>query len=159
MLNEEERREIEAELAHYETKRAACIEALKILQRHRGWISDESIKELAPLLDMSPDELDNVATFYNLIFRQPVGDHVILLCDSVSCWLMGYEQVREHLEKRLGVGLGETTPDDKFTLIPMVCLGTCDHAPAMMVDEDLHRDLDEDKIDEILARYRNGDSA
>jgi len=154
MLSDEERREIEEELSHYDYKRAACIEALKIVQRHRGWVSDESIHDLAPVLEMSPDELDNVATFYNLIYRQPVGEHVILLCDSVSCWLMGYDQILARLKERLGVDLGETTQDNKFTLLPMVCLGTCDHAPAMMIDDELYRDLNPDKVDQILEEYR-----
>jgi len=154
MLSDEERREIEAEMAHYEYRRAACIEALKILQRTRGWISDESIQDLTGILEMTADEIDNVATFYNLIFRQPVGDHVILLCDSVSCWLMGYEELRSHLRQRLGVEFGQTTEDGAFTLLPMVCLGACDHAPVMMVDEDLHRDLTSEKVDQILDEYR-----
>ena len=79
---------------------------------------------------------------------------MILLCDSVSCWLMGYDQILERLKERLGVELGETTPDNKFTLLPMVCLGTCDHAPAMMIGEELYRDLDPDKVDQILEGYR-----
>lgn len=150
MLTDQERKKIEAELEEYEYKRGACIEALKILQHHRGWISDDSIKDLAPVLEMTPDELDNVATFYNLIFRKPVGEHVILVCDSVSCWLMGYENIREHLSSRLDIQFGETTPDGKFTLLPMVCLGDCDHAPVMMIDETFYHDLNPDKIDEIL---------
>lgn len=153
MLTTEEQQEIEQELSHYEYKRAACIEALKILQRHRRWISDESLHDLAPLLEMSVHELDNVATFYNLIFRQPVGEHIILLCDSVSCWLMGYEQIRAHLQTRLGIGLGETTANGRFTLLPMPCLGDCDHAPALMIDEDLHHDLDETKVSQLLENY------
>lgn len=156
MLTEEERQAIETEIQHYPFKRAACIEALKIVQRHRRWVSDQSIKDLAPHLDMTPDELDNVATFYNLIFRKPVGEHVILICNSVSCWMMGYQQIYQHLKKRLGIGLGETTPDARFTMIPMVCLGACDHAPVIMVDEETYRDLDENKIDEILAQYQEG---
>lgn len=156
MLSEEERQEIEKELGHYDYKRAACIEAMKILQRHRGWISDESLADLAPMLEMSTAELDNVATFYNLIYRQPVGEKVILVCDSISCWLMGYEKIRDHLQERLGIGYGETTEDGKFTLLPMVCLGTCDHAPAMMVGEDLHRDLTPEKIDQVIESYRTG---
>lgn len=156
MLTEAERQEIEKELEHYEYKRAACIEALKILQRHRGWVSDEGLTDLAPLLEMSAAELDNVATFYNLIYRQPVGENVILLCDSISCWLMGYENIRDYLQDHLGIKYGETTEDGKFTLIPMVCLGTCDHAPAMMVGEDLYRDLTPEKIDQIIEKYRTG---
>jgi NADH-quinone oxidoreductase subunit E len=153
MLTEEEKREIESELQHYEQKQAACIEAMKIIQRHRGWVSDESIQDIARLLEMTPDELDSVATFYNLIFRRPVGKHVILMCDSVSCWIMGYEGLRKHLTQRLGINLGETTPDGRFTLLPVVCLGTCDHAPALMIDNDLYRDLDPEKIDAILEKY------
>lgn len=153
MLSAEERCEIEAELAHYPQKQAVCIEAMKIIQRHRGWVSDEAIKDLAALLEMTPDELDGVATFYNLIFRKPVGKHVILLCDSVTCWIMGYDRLRQHLTSRLGIQLGETSPDGRFTLLPIVCLGTCDHAPALMIDNDLHRDLDSTKLDAILSKY------
>jgi NADH-quinone oxidoreductase subunit E len=153
MLSAEERREIEAELAHYPQKQAVCIEAMKIIQRHRGWVSDEAIKDLAVLLEMTPDELDGVATFYNLIFRQPVGKHVILLCDSVTCWIMGYDRLRQHLTSHLGIQLGETSPDGRFTLLPIVCLGTCDHAPALMIDNDLHLDLDSTKLDAIVAKY------
>jgi NADH-quinone oxidoreductase subunit E len=102
---------------------------------------------------MTPDELDNVATFYNLIFRKPVGRHVILLCDSVSCWIMGYERLREAFKNRLGIDFGETTPDERFTFLPIVCLGTCDHAPAMMIDDELYRDLDPAKLDEILTKH------
>src|SRR5579875_1082246 len=127
---------------------------MKIVQKHRGWVSDESLKDIAELLGMSVDELDGVATFYNLIFRKPVGRHVIMVCDSISCWIMGYERLRDHLMKRLGVKMGETTPDGRFTLLPIVCLGTCDHAPAMMIDNDLHRDIDTDKIDSILEQYK-----
>jgi NADH-quinone oxidoreductase subunit E len=154
MLTDAERQEIEGHVAEYPYKRAACIEALKVVQRERGWVSDESLKDIAALLEMTPDELDNVATFYNLIFRQPVGKHVILLCDSVSCWIMGYTKMRQHLNERLGIDFGGTTPDGYFTLLPIVCLGDCDHAPVMMVDNDTHNHLDAAKIDQILATYR-----
>jgi len=153
MLTDEEKREIEAEFPRYEQKRAVGIEALKVVQRHRGWVSDEVLREVSAFLDMTPDELDNVATFYNLIFRRPVGRHVILLCDSVTCWIMGYERLLQALEDRLKIKLGETSHDDRFTLLPIVCLGTCDHAPAMMIDEDLHRDVDPSRLEEILERY------
>jgi NADH-quinone oxidoreductase subunit E len=154
MLTPEERQEIEAEFSHYPNKRAVSIDAMRIIQRHRGWVSDESLRDLGELLDMTPDELDGVATFYSLIFRKPVGRHIVLICDSVSCWIMGYDKLRQRLTSRLGVNLGGTTADGRFTVLPIVCLGTCDHAPAMMVDNDLHRDVDSDKIDEILEKYR-----
>jgi NADH-quinone oxidoreductase subunit E len=154
MLSPEERREIEAELPHYPNKQAVCIEAMKIVQRHRGWVSDESIRDIANFLDISTDDLDGIATFYNLIYRKPVGRHVILLCNSVSCWIMGYNRLRERLCQRLQIQIGETTIDGRFTLLPIVCLGTCDHAPALMIDNDLHRDLSPDSAEQILESYR-----
>lgn len=154
MLTNEEQTEIERHLSEYPHKRAACIEALKVVQQHRGWVSDESLKDIAAVLEMSPDELDNVATFYNLIFRKPVGKHVVLLCDSISCWLMGYEKMYDHLKEKLGIDFGETTEDKDFTLLPMVCLGDCDHAPVMMVDNDHYSVLNSDKLDRIIDSYR-----
>ena len=153
MLTDEERQEISTVLGHYELKRAASIEALRVVQTHRGWVSDEALCDVAAELGMSPSELDAVATFYNLIFRRPVGRHVILVCDSVSCWIMGYDTIAEHLKKRLGIDFGETTPDGRFTLLPQVCLGACDQAPVMMIDEQLYGELDAGKVDEILDSF------
>jgi len=153
MLTEQEIEEIQAEYPHYEQRQALSVEALKIVQRHHGWVSDEALADVAALLEMDVAELDAVATFYNLIFRKPTGRHVILVCNSVSCWVMGGETVRERLEARLGIGLGETTADGRFTLLPVVCLGACHQAPAMMIDDDLHHDLDPEKIDAILETY------
>jgi NADH-quinone oxidoreductase subunit E len=156
MLTVDERREIEAELKHYAQKQAACIDALKIIQHHRGWVSDEGIRDLAEFLQMSPDELDSVATFYNLIFRRPVGKHVILICDSVSCWIVGYDRIREHLTARLGIGLGETSSDGQFTMLPVPCLGACDHAPALMIGQRLYEDLEPPIVDQILKSIEAG---
>ncbi len=153
MLSPEEQREIEQELGHYPNKRAVCIDAMKVVQRHRGWVSDEALQDIAEFLQLPKDDLDSVATFYNLIYRKSVGRHVILVCDSVSCWIMGYERLRDQLSSRLGIRMGETTKDGRFTLLPIVCLGTCDHAPAMMIDDDLHRDIDPGTLDEILKKY------
>ena len=154
MLSTEEIKEIEEEIKHYPQKKAACIEALKVVQRRRRWVSDEHLKDIAFILDMSPDELDSVATFYNLVFRRPVGRHIILICNSVSCWIMDHEKILEHLNKNLEIKYGETTKDDRFTLLPIPCLGTCDHAPALMIDNDLHRDLTTEKLDSILENYK-----
>jgi NADH-quinone oxidoreductase subunit E len=153
MLTAKEKKEIEAEFPRYEQKRAACVEALKIVQRHRGWVSDETLIDVAEFLELNPAELDAVATFYNLIFRKPVGKHIILVCNSVSCWIMGSERILEHLQHRLGIVLGETSADGVFTLLPIVCLGACDQAPAMMIDDQLYGNLDSAKIDEILSTY------
>ena len=154
MLTAEERQEIEAEMARYPTKEAVRLGAMKIVQRHRGWVSDESIRDLGELLHASPADLDSLATFYNLIFRKPVGRHVIMLCDSVSCWIMGYDRIRQHLTERLGIGFGETTPDNRFTLLPIVCLGACEQAPAMTVDNTLRGNLDPPRIDSLLEECK-----
>ena len=153
MLSEEERKEIEREIRRSREKRSASLEALRIVQKYRGWVSDE-IHDTADLLGMTPAELDGVATFYSLIFRKPVGKHVILICDTVSCWVMGYDKILEQLTQRLGIGINETSADGQFTLLQVACLGVCDHAPAMMIGEDLYTDLTPEKVDEILGHYK-----
>lgn len=154
MLSKEEKELIEKEMTKFPVKSAASIEALKIVQDKRRWVSDEALADIAEILEVSTAELENVATFYSLIYRKPVGKHVILVCDSISCWIMGYNDILGMLKTKLGVSLGETTSDDRFTLLPIPCLGTCDHAPAMMIDNDLHRDLTIEKLDDILEKYK-----
>lgn len=153
MLSPTEIAEIEHELPVFPHRSAAVIEALRIVQRHRRWVSDDAVRDIAGFLGMSPDEVDSVATFYNMIYRKPVGRHVIHVCDSVSCWLMGYESLKEALVRKLGVQFGQTTPDGRFTLLPICCLGTCDRAPALFVGDDLYRDLKLEDLDGILAKY------
>jgi NADH-quinone oxidoreductase subunit E len=154
VLTDEEKREIESHFADYPARRAAVTDALKVVQKHRRWVSDEAVRDIAGLLGMSAEEVDGVATFYSLIYRRPVGAHVILICDSVSCYITGYESVLAHLTARLGIGLGETTSDGRFTLLPVACLGLCDEAPAMMIDDDVHGNLTGDKLDQILDSYK-----
>lgn len=154
MLTEQERTSIDEELKHAPMPHSVVIEALRIVQRERGWVSDESVRDIAAYLEMTADEVDGVATFYNMIFRRPVGKHVIFLCESISCWVMGCDQVRKRLEDRLGIKPGETTPDGMFTLLPVDCLGACDRAPAVIVDETLHANVDDAKIDSIIDEIR-----
>lgn len=154
MLSVEEIRQIDYEISLVPVRKAACIEALKIVQHHRGWISDESLQDIAAHMEMSTTELDGVATFYNLIFRKPVGRNIILLCDSISCYVMGYEQIYEHLQALLHIKFGETTPDARFTLLPNACLGCCDHAPTLMINEDTYRDLTNNKLNDIIKEYK-----
>lgn len=152
-LSQEEIDAIEAEAAHLPERQSAAIEALRIVQAKRGWVSDESLSAVARLLGMSADALDAVATFYNLIFRQPVGRHVVMYCDSVSCYIMGCDKVRQALEEHLGVEPGGTTADGRFTLLPIVCLGACDRAPVIMVDDELHGDIIPKAVGEVLSGY------
>jgi NADH-quinone oxidoreductase subunit E len=153
MLSEKEKSEINAELARAATKSAVSVDALNVVQRHRGWISDEAIRDVANLLEMTADELDAVATFYSFIFRRPVGRHVILVCDSISCWVLGYNPLLALLTNKLDITFGDTTADKRFTLLPISCLGACDRAPAMMVDDDLYGPVTPGMMDEILGKY------
>jgi len=153
MLTAEERHEIDAAVREAPHARAAYIDALLVVQRHRGFVGDDALGDLALTLGATVHELESVATFYNLIFRRPVGRHVILLCDSISCWIMGYEAIRDALRHRLGIDFGETTSDGRFTLLTVPCLGACDRAPALMIDEDLHGGVTEEGLAEILERY------
>ena len=149
-LSEAERAEIDAEIAHAPYRSAVAIDALKIIQSHRRWVSDDALAALADYLEMSAAELDGIATFYNLIFRRPVGENVILVCNSVSCWIKGCDNIREAISAELGIGLGETTADDRFTLLPVTCLGACDRAPVMMVGDNKFEDVSTERISAIL---------
>lgn len=151
MLTDEERKDIEAELAQSYTKRAAAIGAMRAVQRHRRWISDETLADIAAALEMTPTELDGIATFYYLVFRHQVGERVLMVCDSVVCWELGGESLLGYLEQKLGIRAGQTTPDGTFTLMRMNCLGDCDHAPVMMVNDTLVRDVTEDVLDKVLS--------
>ena len=141
---------IEHECSLYESRPAAAIDALQIVQAQRGWVSDDSLYAIAELLSMSPTELEGVATFYNLIYRQKVGKHVIHLCDSISCWLHDFPLIATHLKEKLKIEFGQTTVDGNITLLPNVCLGCCDKAPAMVLDGELVESLDINKLDKIL---------
>ena len=153
VLSDDEVRAIEAECAHLPDRASAAIEAMMIVQRRRGWVSDESLAAIARLLGMSVENLDSIATFYNLIYRKPVGRHVVMVCDSVSCYVMGADGLRQQVEAHLGIRLGETTEDDRFTLLPIVCLGACDRAPTMLIDDELIGDVTAEKLGEIFARF------
>ncbi len=153
MLPEHVRSEILSALEKFEHPKYGAVEALLIAVEHMRWISDEMLLDLADLLRMSPEELENRATFYNHLYRMPVGEHVILVCDSVTCWIMGFNGIRDYLCHKLKIDVGQTTSDGLFTLLPIQCLGACDRAPVMMIDTTLYTDLNPDRIDEVLAIY------
>ena len=154
-LSAEEINEIEHEITLYAEKKAVGLEALKIVQKHQGWVSDESLLAISQYLDIPGSDLEGLATFYNLIFRRPVGKNVILLCNSVSCWIMGCDEIKDYIKEKLGIDFGETSEDGEFTFLPVPCLGDCDRAQSMMVGDNLHRNLTLEKIDEIIQQYRN----
>jgi len=139
---------------HYHDARAAAVSVLRWVQRRDGYISDEALQDSAEYLRLPAADLDGLATFYNLLFRKPVGTHVIKVCDSVSCWMCGFDDVRDRLRERLGVDFGETTDDGEFTLLPVVCLGNCDNAPTLMINDQLYDRVTAEGVDAILATAR-----
>ena len=151
VLSNEELREIDAEIAHVPYRAAVAIDALKIVQAHRGWVSDESLQAIARHLEISAEALEGVATFYNLIYRRPVGENVILLCNSISCWIKGSDKLQASITRHLGIDIGETTADNRYTLLPVTCLGACDKAPVMMVGDTLHEDITEPHLLELFG--------
>jgi NADH-quinone oxidoreductase subunit E len=154
MLPQELKDRLAAEINQVEHPRELAVDVMFAVQDHYGYLSDEALAEAASLLGMTPLELDELATFYTFTFREPVGKYVIHVCDSVVCWMNGYESVRDYLSRTLGVGLGETTADGLFTLLPVCCIGYCDRSPAMLVNRRVYGELTPEKIDGIIEKYR-----
>lgn len=152
-LSETERAAIEHEMHHYEDPRAASIEALKIVQKQRGWVPDGAIYAIAELLGIPASDVEGVATFYSQIFRSPVGRHIIRVCDSMTCYIGGHESLLERIKNQIGIAPGQTTADGRFTLLPVCCLGNCDKAPAMMIDDDTFGNLSADELPQLLESY------
>lgn len=136
------------------TPREAAVEVMKELQKYYGWLTEEAVGEAAEILGLSPLQVEELATFYEMIYRRPVGKKVIQVCDSISCWSVGCERILEHLRRRLGIEPGETTDDGVFTLVPCACLGNCGDGPTMMVGDTLYGKLTPDRVDEILLKER-----
>lgn len=130
--------ELELRVSCAVTNREAAVDVMKELQRHYGWLTDEAVLEAAAILGLSSLQVEELATFYEMIYRRPVGRHVIHVCDSISCWSVGGESLLKQFEELLGIGVGTTTADGRFTLLPCCCLGNCGNAPAVMVGERLY---------------------
>ena len=130
------------------------VDLLRAIQSHHGWVPDAGVLLTAETLGVLPIEVEEAATFYDKIFRREVGRRVIHVCDSICCWATGAEMIAEYLQKSLGVGLGETSADGMFTLLPTCCLGACGDAPAMMIGLTTYGHLTPEKIDRILADVR-----
>lgn len=153
-LAPELRAEIEEVIHHYPDPRAASIDALKIVQRAHGWVPDGAIPALAEVLGIPASDVEGVATFYSQIFRVPVGRHVIRVCDSMTCYINGHEQVLASIQSKIGCGLGETTADGRYTLLPVCCLGNCDKGSTIMVDDDTYGGMTPENVVGVLENYR-----
>jgi NADH-quinone oxidoreductase subunit E len=155
MLDEELKNSLIDKIENIDHPRELVVDVLFAIQDHYGFLSDEAVVEAAALLDMTPLEIEELATFYTFIYREPVGKYVIHVCDSVICWLDGYESIRDYLIEKLGIKMGETTSDGLFTLLPVCCIGYCDRSPAILINRKVYGPLTPEKLDAILTRIRS----
>lgn len=153
-LNDYEKKYIIQEKKKYEKSKAAVIEALKIVQKNHNWVPNEAIYEIAKILNISKIDVEEVATFYSQIFRQPVGRYIIRYCDSIVCYINNYKKILVNIEKHLCIKSGETTTDKKFTIIPVCCLGNCDKSPTIMINNDTYNNVSTKNIFSILEQYK-----
>ena len=134
-------------------KQSAVMSTLRIVQEEHNHLTPELMNAVADYLDMAPIEVYEVASFYTMYEHKPVGKHLINVCTNISCLLRDSSSVVDHLQKKLGINLGETTDDGRFTLRSVECLGACVNAPMMQVDKDYHENLTIKSIDEVLDQY------
>jgi NADH-quinone oxidoreductase subunit E len=154
MLPEDLKASLEKKISLAEYPRELVVDVMFAFQDHYGFLSDEALEEAAILLAMTPLEMEELATFYTFIFREPVGKYVIHVCDSIICWMDGYESIRDYLSQKLGIKMGETTSDGLFTLLPVCCIGYCDRSPAILINRKVYGPLTPGKLDNILEELR-----
>ncbi len=157
MLPKELLEPLQKRIAEAEHPRELAIDTMAALQNYYGHLSDDALQEAADLLSLTTLELEELATFYDFIFREPVGKYIIMVCDGVVCWMNGYDLVLHHLCSRLGINLGETTKDGLFTILPVACIGYCDRSPAMLINRRVYGFLTPEKIDEVLEKLKEED--
>lgn len=155
MLPDELKTQLERKIAATDHPRELVVDIMFAMQDHYGFMSDTAVTETAVLVGMTAVEVDELATFYPFIYREPVGRYVIHVCDSVVCWMGGHESLQDHLMQRLGIAMGETTADGLFTLLPVCCIGYCDRAPAILINKKVYGELTPEKLDSIIERLRD----
>jgi NADH-quinone oxidoreductase subunit E len=150
MLSEATRKQITDLMKEYPQPRSALIPALRLAQTEAGYLSESTLSEIAEVFGLSPGEVLEVASFYSMLYTKPVGKYVIQVCNNISCMLQKSDQIIEHLQKRLGIKIGETTPDRRFTLLEAECLASCGTGPAAQINDNHHENLTPEKMDQIL---------
>jgi len=153
-FSEAAERELQAIVARYPDKRSAMLPALAIAQREQGYLTPEAYEWVAAALDTSPTFVASVASFYTMLRKEPAGKYLIQVCTNLSCSLLGAQSLMDYLQEKLGIRVGETTPDGLFTLIKVECLGSCATAPVMQINDRYYEGLTRERIDEILAELR-----
>ncbi len=155
MLPGDVKKSLEEKIAHADHPRELVVDAMLALQDHYGYLNDEAVEQTAALLGMSALEVEELATFYTFIYREPVGKYVIHVCDSLICWMDGYDSVKDYLCQKLDIEVGGTSADGLFTLLPVCCIGYCDRAPAMLINRKVYGPLTTETIDKILEKLRS----
>ena len=155
VLTGERREKLEQLLQRYETRRAGVLPALWMVQHARGWISDDAMAEVAEVLDLTPAYVKGVVTFYTMYHQHPVGEHFIQVCTTTCCNVVGAEVVVEALLEQTGCKeLGATSPDGKYTVIEVECLGACGFPTPVMVNDDFIESVTPESVSELLERYK-----
>ena len=144
-------------LTHYPIKRSALVPMLLYAQDEIGHVSDEAIEEIARRVEVRPIEVIETIGYYSMLHRQPIGRYNLQVCTNISCMLRGGEEILEHCKKRLGIGHKGTTPDGKFSLEEVECLGAYCGAPALQVNYDFCENLTPERIDALIEKLKNGD--
>ncbi len=150
MLSASTRQEIDALILKYPQRRSALIPSLQLVQEEAGYLSPDAIQDVAEVFGLTPNEVYEVASFYTMLYKQPVGRHVIQVCTNISCLLCNAEGIMDHLRSRLGISPGETSADMRFTLLEVECLGSCGTAPVVQINQDYYENLTPEKLDQIL---------
>ena len=154
MLSEHAKQKIEALKTRYQHPQSVVMAALWIWQDEHGWVSEEGMKEVADLLGLPYHHVYGVVTFYTMYNKRPVGRHKIEVCTNVSCMLRDSDRILKHIEQRLQIKVGETTPDNRFTLVEAECLGACGGAPALQIGDRYFEQVDTAAVDKILNELK-----
>lgn len=154
MLTEAAIKRIKQLQRRYPKRESALLPALWVAQREEGHLSPESVEAIAGLFGITPVQVTSTASFYSMYALRPRGQYVIQVCRSISCSLMGAESVTKYLSEQLGIGVGETTEDGRYTLLEVECLASCGTAPMMQINDDYHESLTPEKVDKILEGLR-----
>jgi NADH-quinone oxidoreductase subunit E len=154
MIPDELRQRLTTRVSEAESSREQAINVMYEVQRHYGYLTDEGLEAAAALLRMTPLELEELATFYDFIYREPVGRFVLHVCDGVVCWMFHEGSLFDYLCQKLEVCAGEVTADGLFTVLPTACIGYCDQAPAMVINGKFFGHLTPQRIDEILEQLK-----
>jgi NADH-quinone oxidoreductase E subunit len=154
MLSPETRQKIESLKKVYETNQSALIPALHVAQADQGWLSEDTQREVAQLLGITPQSVRQVVTFYTMFHQKPVGRHLIQVCRNISCSLLGGQRLQKQIQEKLGIEDGETTQDGRFTFVSVECLGSCGTAPVLMVNDRYYENVTPPQLDRLLEELK-----